>query len=318
MINGLSVGGKLYGAPFYGESSMTMYRKDLLAKAGVTMPLHPTWAQIAAIAAKVDDKKNGVAGICLRGLPGWGESGAIISTMVNTFGGAWFTADWKAHVNGKEYTDAVNFYKNLVNKYGQPGVTQSGFTECDNAMAQGKAAIWVDATSATASLENPSFSKYVGKFGYAYAPINKTKFSGWLWAWAFALEGASKKDADAWKFMSWATSSDYENLVGKAQGYATIPDGKRASTYAIPEYKTASAAFNSVVLGSLKLADPNNPGLQKRPTPGIAWTAVPEYSDLGMAVTQEIAKAVTGKQTVKAALDKGQKLAEAVAVKYRK
>ena len=40
---GLSVDGKLYAAPFYGESSMVMYRKDLFEKAGLTMPEKPTW-----------------------------------------------------------------------------------------------------------------------------------------------------------------------------------------------------------------------------------------------------------------------------------
>ena len=33
---GLSADGKLYAAPFYGESSMVMYRKDLMEKAGLT------------------------------------------------------------------------------------------------------------------------------------------------------------------------------------------------------------------------------------------------------------------------------------------
>ena len=35
---GLSYDGKLYAAPFYGESSMVMYRKDLMEKAGLKMP----------------------------------------------------------------------------------------------------------------------------------------------------------------------------------------------------------------------------------------------------------------------------------------
>jgi sorbitol/mannitol transport system substrate-binding protein len=39
--------GKLYGQPFYGESSFLMYRKDLFAKAGLKMPEHPTWTQVA-------------------------------------------------------------------------------------------------------------------------------------------------------------------------------------------------------------------------------------------------------------------------------
>jgi sorbitol/mannitol transport system substrate-binding protein len=319
MIKGLSGSdGKLYAAPFYGESSMLMYRKDLAAKAGVKIPLHPTWQQVAAAAAKMNDPKNGVAGICLRGLPGWGEQFAPLTTVVNTFGGTWFTKDWQAKVNDKPFVDAVQFYVDLLKKSGEKGATQAGFTECDNAMAQGKAAMWYDATSATGSIEKKGFSNYVGKFGYSYAPTVKTKASGWLWAWAFAIEGASKQADAAWKFVSWATSKDYEELVGAKLGWTAVPDGKRASTYANPNYKAATAAYYQVVLGSLKAADPLNPGVQPRPTSGIQFVAVPEFADLGTAVSQEVAKAITGGQTVKAALDKGQKLAEAVAAKYRK
>ncbi|MEY4290935.1 MAG: hypothetical protein RL130_877 [Actinomycetota bacterium] len=319
MIKGLSgADKKLYAAPFYGESSMLMYRKDLAAKAGVTIPEKPTWAQVAAAAAKMNDKKNGIAGICLRGLPGWGEQFAPLTTVVNTYGGTWFTKDWQAQVNSKPFVDAVSFYVDLLKKYGEPAPTQAGFTECDNAMAQGKAAMWYDATSATASLEKKGFSNYVGKFGYAYAPVVKTKASGWLWAWAFAIEGASKKEADAWKFISWATSSDYENLVGSKLGWTAVPDGKRASTYANANYTKAAAAYYKIVLGSLQSANPLNPGVQPRPTSGIQFVAIPEFADLGTAVSQEVAKAITGGQSVKAALDKGQKLAEKVAAKYKK
>jgi len=63
--------GHLYAAPFYGESSFLMYRKDILAKKGVKMPLHPTWKQVAAAARKI--KTSSMAGICLRGKPGWGD-----------------------------------------------------------------------------------------------------------------------------------------------------------------------------------------------------------------------------------------------------
>ncbi len=49
---GLSHEGKLYAAPFYGESSMVMYRKDLMEKAGLTMPDAPTWEFIAEAARK--------------------------------------------------------------------------------------------------------------------------------------------------------------------------------------------------------------------------------------------------------------------------
>src|SRR5689334_23354613 len=59
--NALSADGKMYAAPFYGESSFLMYRKDVLKKAGITMPAHPTWDQVAAAARKVNS--SSMAGI---------------------------------------------------------------------------------------------------------------------------------------------------------------------------------------------------------------------------------------------------------------
>lgn len=91
--------GKLYGQPFYGESSFLMYRKDLFAKAGLTMPEHPTWTQVAEFAEKLDGSEPGMKGICLRGLPGWGELMAPLTTVVNTFGGTWFDTDWRARLD---------------------------------------------------------------------------------------------------------------------------------------------------------------------------------------------------------------------------
>ena len=55
----LSYRGRLYAAPFYGESSFLMYRKDVLRSAGISMPAHPTWDQVAAIARKIDGTEHG-------------------------------------------------------------------------------------------------------------------------------------------------------------------------------------------------------------------------------------------------------------------
>ena len=41
----LSHKGDLYSVPFYGESSFLMYRKDLMAQAGIKMPARPTWTR---------------------------------------------------------------------------------------------------------------------------------------------------------------------------------------------------------------------------------------------------------------------------------
>ncbi|NGO41308.1 ABC transporter substrate-binding protein [Streptomyces ureilyticus] len=309
--------GKLYGLPFYGESSFLMYRKDVFAEKGLTMPEHPTWQQVADLAAKADGAEPGMKGICLRGLPGWGELGAPLTSMVNTFGGTWFTKGWKAQVNTGGFKEATTFYVDLVRKHGEAGAPQAGFTECLNGMSQGKVAMWYDATSAAGSLEDPSSSKAAGKIGYAYAPTMKTDSSGWLWAWAWAMPKTTKKADAASKFMLWASSKEYEKLVGEKLGWPRVPAGKRASTYEIPEYKKASASFGDITLKSIQQADPANPGTQPRPTVGIQFVAIPEFQDLGTKVTQEISAAIAGKTSVDKALNDGQKLAEDVAKNYK-
>ncbi|MFF4397396.1 ABC transporter substrate-binding protein [Streptomyces sp. NPDC001480] len=309
--------GKLYALPFYGESSFLMYNKDVMKAKGITVPEHPTWQQIAGIAAKVDGAQPGMRGICLRGLAGWGELGASLTTVVNTYGGTWFTKDWKAQVNSPAFKKATNFYVDLVRKHGEAGAAQSGFTECLNAMSQKKVAMWYDATSAAGSLEDPSSSKIAGHVGYAYAPTAETKSSGWLWSWAWAMPKTTKKADAASKFMLWASSKKYEKLVGEKLGWARVPAGKRASTYEIPQYQKAAGAFGDITLKSIEGADPADPGVQPRPTVGVQYVAVPEFQDLGTKVTQEISAAIAGKSSVDKALNDGQKLAEDVAKNYK-
>ncbi|HET6989335.1 MAG TPA: sugar ABC transporter substrate-binding protein [Kribbella sp.] len=309
--------GKLYGLPFYGESSFLMYRKDIFASKGITMPERPTWQQVADMAAKVDGAAPGMKGICLRGLPGWGELGAALTTVVNTFGGTWFTKDWQAQVNSPEFTEATNFYVNLLKAHGEAGASQAGFTECLNAMSQSKVAMWYDATSAAGSLEDPNVSKVAGKVGYVYAPVNKTKVSGWLWTWAWVMPKTTKKADDAAKFMLWASGKGYEQLAGQKLGWSRVPAGKRASTYEIPEYQKASAAFGQMTLKSIEEVDPTNPGVQPRPTIGIQFVDIPEFQDLGTKVTQDVAAAIAGRGSVEQALANGQKLAEQVANKQK-
>jgi len=69
MRGGLSLDGTLYAAPFYGESSMIMYRKDLVAATGMSMSDAPTWDEVAKLARAMTDKENQIYGVCLRGKP---------------------------------------------------------------------------------------------------------------------------------------------------------------------------------------------------------------------------------------------------------
>jgi sorbitol/mannitol transport system substrate-binding protein len=316
MTASLSADGSLYGEPFYGESSFLMYRKDVLEAEGVEMPEQPTWPEVADIAAQVDGAEPGMAGICLRGQPGWGQIFAPLTTVVNTFGGTWFTEDWKAQVDGDEFREAVQFYVDLVREHGETGAPQAGFVECLNNLVQGNAAMWYDATSAAGSLESED-SPVKGLIGYAPAPVVETDSSGWLYAWSWSIQQASEKKDNAWRFISWASSREYEELVGEEFGWSRVPAGKRASTYENPDYLAEAEAFAQPTLAAILAADPDDPGVQPRPAPGIQFVGVPEFPDLGTQVSQDISSAIAGRMTVDEALERGQEVAEDVAERYR-
>jgi sorbitol/mannitol transport system substrate-binding protein len=309
----LSHEGSLYAAPFYGESSFLMYRKDLFEQAGLTMPERPTWQQVQEFAAKLHNPAQNMAGICLRGLPGWGEVLAPLNTVILTYGGRWYDEEWNAYLTSPETKEAVQFYVDLLRNNGQPGAPNSGFSECLTSFGQGNAAMWYDATSAGGSLENPNTSKVAGKVGYVYAPVNKTENSGWLWSWAFAIPETSKNKDAAWQFVSWATSKEYEQLVGEKVGWASVPSGKRQSTYEIPQFKEAAAAFADQTLASIESVNVQQPGLHPQPWIGVQYIAIPEFQDLGTKVSQEISAAIAGQQSVDQALAKAQTYAEETA-----
>jgi sorbitol/mannitol transport system substrate-binding protein len=308
---GLTADGKLYAVPFYGESSFLMYRKDLFKQAGLRMPEHPTWPQVAAFARKLKTPKR--AGICLRGLPGWGEQLAPLDTVINTFGGRWYDPKWNAQLTSPATARAVKFYLDLIKQAGEPGAPNAGFSECLTAYTQGQAAMWYDATVAAGSLEDPKVSKVVGKNGYVAAPVMDTKWSGWLWAWSLAVPTTAKDPSAAWKFVSWATSKEYIRMVGERLGWTRVPPGSRLSTYKIPQYIQSSSGAAQVTLEALKTVDPNHATKLPVPYTGIQYVQIPEFQDLGTSVAQQFAAVLAGNQSVDSALKSAQDEAEKVA-----
>jgi sorbitol/mannitol transport system substrate-binding protein len=312
--NALSYRGRLYASPFYGESSFLMYRKDVLAKAGIKMPLHPTWQQVASIARKINTPS--MAGICLRGLPGWGDLGASFTTVLNTFGGTWWSAKAngkpaKAEVNQPAFKNALDFYAKLIQDAGEPDAADSSFNECLADYQAGKVAMWYDATVAAGLLE-ASDSPVKGKNGFAFAPHYKTSSTGWLWSWALAIPRSSPDPAAAWKYIAWATSAKYIKEAGTHTkgGWAAIPPGTRLSTYRIPQYKKAAKAFARITLAAMKAAPITHPGTTKRPGfPGVQYVGIPQFQNVGNLCTQLFSRVIAGGMSDTAALSQCQQIA---------
>jgi len=305
----LSYKGNLYAVPFYGESSMVYYRKDMFATAGLTMPAHPTWAQVQGFAAKLNQPGK-VSGICLRGLAGWGDNMAALDTVVNTFGGEWFNNAWQPQLTSPAFVKATNFYVNLVRKYGEPGASNDSFNQLLTLYGQNKCAMWYDATVAATSIAT-AYPSVAAQTGYAFAPVNLTKSSGWLWTWSLGVPQGTANEGAAWKFVSWATGKSYDQLVASKYGWAAVPPGTRTSLYNTPQYQQAAKAFAGITIASINSTDPNHPTLNPVPYVGIQYVDIPQFESLGLQVAQQIAGAIAGTETVSQALKASQAAAAA-------
>ena len=293
--------------PFYGESSILMYNKEILDKAGVTLSGNPTWQEVADAAKKVNS--GDIAGICMRGKPGWGDLFAPLTTVVQTFGGNWYDKDWNATVNTPEWKQAVTFYKTMLDTSGEKDPVSYSFNECLTALKEGKAAMWADA-SVAASLLEADDSPVKGKMGYAHMPVDKTKESGWLWSWNLAVPATTKNKDAAIDFVKWATSKDYIKLVGNQIGWSNVPPGSRTSTYEIPEYKDAAKAYAPITLDVMSSVNPEQPGVNPQPWVGIQYVSIPEFQDVGNQCAQLIADYIANRSSVDDALGKCQTIAQ--------
>ena len=307
---GLTVDGKLYAVPFYTESSFTLYRKDLFDAAGLKMPDNPTYDQIKDFAAKLTDKSKQQYGICLRGKPGWGENMAFLGTMINTYGGRWFDMDWKPQLTSEPWKKAIADYVALMTSYGPPGAAANGFNENQTLFSSGRCAMWIDATSAAGRVYDPKQSQVADKTAFTRAPVEATpNGSSWSWSWNLAIPNSTKKLETAKSFVKWATSKSYVKMVGESEGWVAVPPGTRKTTYELPEYKKA-APFADTVLKAIMSADPSKPTKDPVPYTGVQFVAIPEFQSIGTVVGQQIAAALSGQQTVDAALEGAQKQVE--------
>jgi sorbitol/mannitol transport system substrate-binding protein len=306
---GLSINGKLYAAPFYGESSMLMVRRDLLSAAGLDMPNRPTWAHIRSVAERLHDPAKGVYGICLRGKPGWGDNMALVTTMANSFGGQWFDTSWQPRLTSEPWKRAVSLYVELLTRFGPPQAENMSFNEILGLFSAGRCAMWLDATIAASALTDPKRSSVARHVSFAQAPTGITsRGANWLWAWSLAIPASSRQPEAARRFVLWATSKDYVRLVAREAGWSRVPTGTRKSTYASFDY-LASSRSATAELQALHSADLKLSTLPPSPYTGIQFVAIPEFQDIGDAVGRHVADALAGRQTVDAALAAAQQAA---------
>lgn len=305
----------MYAAPFYGESSLTMYRADLFEDAGLEMPEQPTWDLILSAASELHDPDGGVMGMCQRAKAGWGENVALVTSMANSYGGRWFDMDWVPQLDTEPWNQAVSMYAELA-KYADPDSVEDGYNENLERFRDGKCAIWVDATAAGSSLVADD-SAVKDSVGFALAPgTGLSKNSDWLWVWSLAVPTTAANAELAQEFVAWATSEDYKELVAKEYGWGAIPPGTRQSLYENEEY-LAAAPYAELTERSIREANPTEPTVEPVPYVGIQYVDVAEFQSVGSATGNQIAQILTGKVTVDEALKNSQWMTEQMSGQIR-
>ncbi len=299
----LSVDDTLYAVPFYAESAMVMYRKDLAEAAGVTIPDSPTWTDIKTAAEKMTNKDGEVYGICLRGKPGWGENMAFLTAMANSYGARWFDMEWKPQFDSPEWKETLTDYLALMTNYGPPGASSNGFNENLSLFQQGECGIWIDATVAASFVTDPENSTVADKVAFAQFPNKEgvDNHGNWLWAWSLAIPATSDAPDAAKKFVAWATSKDYTNEVAAANGWRAAPPGTRKSLYENAEYQ-AAAPFAAMTLTAIEGANTQKSSVQDIPYTGGQFVAIPEFQGIGTAVGQQFSAALAGQSSADDAL----------------
>lgn len=304
----VSYDNQLYAAPFYGEAAFTMYRTDLFQQAGFPMSEQPTWADLAGAARVLNT--GDTSGICLRGKPGWGENVALVTAMANSFGARWFDENWQAQLTSPEWTAALDTYVQLLRDYGPSNAAELGYQENLDRFRQGGCAIWVDSTAAASAVTDANTSSVAQHVGFAPPPRSADAPEGtpnatWLWSWSLGIARSSKQPEAAARFVAWATSPQYSELVAQHYGWAQVPPGTRASLYANPWY-LASAPFAPLVYSTIQAANPDEPTAQPVPYRGIQYVGIPQFPGIGTAVGARFALAVSGQISPAEALDNAQ------------
>lgn len=248
LIDGVKVDGKLYGLPMYADSSLFMYRKDLFEARGIKVP---TTFQEIYDAAKALNNPPEMNGITLRGRRGihlawlWGH-------FLKAYGGDYLDKAGNPSLDTPQAVAAAKAYLDLM-QFGPKDASNYGWEENRIAFSQGKAAMTIDASVNAAYNEDPKQSTVVGKVGYAVIPKGPGGYGINISLHALYISTFSKHKAEAYKFISWATSTPTQTKIMELQPSPSLTSQPVLMSKAFQDkYGVfAKAQLDSLALGNL-------------------------------------------------------------------
>jgi multiple sugar transport system substrate-binding protein len=253
------------------DYNILYWNKEIFAEKGVAYPR--SLGEMVDVAKALHDPKRGISGYVGRGIKNANTS--TWSAFMLGWNRLGIDPDLTVHTTSPEAVAAAQLDQTLMRDYAPQGAIGFNWYESQNTFAQGRAAMWVEATGFAQPLEDPTKSKVVGKVGYGVIPpgprANYTGLSGD----GLSIPAACPRKGAAWLYIQWACGK--EMMARQLITGAGAPPRQSAFVRAKASPKTAlPAEWNEAVLASSAIARPHHPQI----------VAVTEYRDIfGIALS---------------------------------
>ena len=194
--------GEMRSLPWSVDYFILYYNKEIFQKKGAKVP--ETLEEMAALAEKLTDAKEGVYGFVGRGLRN--ANMTLWTNFVLNYGGELLDAKGNVLSDGPESIEATKLYQRLLTKPAPPGVAGFNWMESMASFTQGRSAMWIDGVGWAPPLEDPNASRVVGKVGYTLVPKGpKGQYSA-TYGDGIGVAQASKNKEAAYLYCQWAVS----------------------------------------------------------------------------------------------------------------
>lgn len=235
--------GKYMALPITAEVEMLFVRDDLVANAPTTMD--------ALKQAADDANKVGVAGFSARSVSSPSQSPWTYAGFAFSEGAQLLDSDGMPQFDTPENVSALTRYADLIMNDAPAGASGWGYLENQQAMQQGKLAMWADSSSLLGSLKDPEKSAEAENISAYSFPAGANGSVPNLYYWTIGMNAKSEHKDAAWLFMQWATSAPISAAAG-VNGASPA----RSSAWSAPDAATLIGQDNAErILGALQAAD---------------------------------------------------------------
>jgi multiple sugar transport system substrate-binding protein len=178
--------GKYYGYPTEGDADGWAYRKDLFedpanmaafkTQYGYDLAIPTTWAQLMEIGKFFTQPDKNLYGVAIYTQKDYDAITMGFENMMFSWGGAWQAADNTVEgvVNSPAMVEALQYYKDLYDCCQVPGLNNAFYTETNDAMIGGQAAMIMNYFAFFPALANEGSNPYASATGFFANPAGPT------------------------------------------------------------------------------------------------------------------------------------------------